>query len=97
MCVCREIKISRGYLQVVPSQNLTKQGMQRVMKDVSKISGHKDAQMCVVIMSSHGNKDVILSSDLQSVTISSLLENFSRDNCPGLAGKPKLFIINACR
>ena len=58
---------------------------------------HKESEMCVVIFMSHGNKDFITSRDGIKVSLSSLLDKFTKTNCPSLIGKPKVFIIQACR
>ena len=58
---------------------------------------HDESEMCVVIFMSHGNKDFITSRDGINVSLSSLLDKFTKTNCPSLVGKPKLFLIQACR
>lgn len=45
----------------------------------------------------HGNKKQELSAKDMYYPIHKLWENFTGDNCLSLAGKPKLFFINACR
>lgn len=45
---------------------------------------------------SHGEKDFICAKDTE-YKLDSICEYFSASNCPTLAGKPKLFIIQACQ
>ena len=71
--------------------------MIEVVESFANMPEHEMGEMCVVILMSHGNKDVILSRDGREVPISSLLDKFTTTNCPSLAGKPKLFIIQTCR
>ena len=77
--------------------DLTKDQMIANVKSFANMPEHQDSEMCVVIFMSHGNKDVIKSRDGQTVPVSSLLDMFTKTNCPALVGKPKLFVIQACR
>ena len=55
---------------------------------------------CVVIaILTHGSSgDLLLGVDGESVALDDLLSLFDGDRCsPALAGKPKIFIIEACR
>ena len=45
----------------------------------------------------HGNMGEIYGSDGKALDIKSVTNLFKEDKCPGLAGKPKLFFIQACR
>ena len=71
--------------------------MIEVVESFANMPEHEESEMCVVILMSHGNKDVIISRNGQDVPVSSLLDKFTTTNCPSLVGKPKLFIIQACR
>lgn len=57
---------------------------------------HSDVDALVVVFMSHGN---YTDFGLYEAPVSndSLWESFTADNCPSLAGKPKLFFIQACR
>ena len=72
-------------------------GMIEAVESFANMPEQEESEMCVVILMSHGNKDVILSRDGREVPISLLLDKFTTTNCPSLAGKPKLFIIQTCR
>ena len=51
-----------------------------------------------IIILSHGDPgDVIYTSDSQSIKISEISDHFTASNCPTLANKPKVFIVQACR
>ena len=67
------------------------------VENFANMPEHQESEMCVVIFMSHGNKDFIKSRDGRQVSVSSLLDKFTKTNCPFLIGKPKLFIIQACR
>ena len=51
----------------------------------------------VVYMASHGSEDGVYGHDGRIFDPMLLSEMFGGTNCPGLAGKPKIFIVNACR
>ena len=71
--------------------------MKRTVDYFATMPEHQESEMCVVIFMSHGNKDVIQSRDGLTVPISSLLNKFTKTNCPSLDRKPKLFITQSCR
>ena len=51
----------------------------------------------VVCVLSHGLKDCVYGSDDVEVSLGELTEPFTSRNAPTLAGKPKLFFIQACQ
>jgi hypothetical protein len=53
-----------------------------------------DCFICVIL--SHGEEGVVYGTD-KPVEITELTKYFKGDKCPSLVGKPKLFIIQACR
>lgn len=68
----------------------------RIFEEVSKRDHSKfDSFVCCIL--SHGAEDKIYGSDSKMVNLSSIAERFDAGNCPSLAGKPKMFFIQACR
>ncbi|NWH72457.1 CASP8 protein, partial [Piaya cayana] len=65
-------------------------------KEYSK-KDHSNMDCFVCFIFSHGEKDKIKGTDGEFVNIKDLLYCFSGSNCPSLAGKPKLFFIQACQ
>ncbi|XP_046620580.1 caspase-1-like [Neodiprion virginianus] len=57
---------------------------------------HSDADCLVVSAMSHGESGFLHSSD-ELYSVDRLWTSFTGDLCPSLAGKPKLFFIQACR
>ena len=58
-------------------------------------SGHS---ALVVVVMSHGDKDIVRSADGERVNIENdIVTPFDGAHCPALAGKPKLLFIQACR
>ena len=51
----------------------------------------------ILIILSHGRDGVVLSSDDQEIRIADIEKEFRRSKCPSLQGKPRIFIIDACR
>ena len=58
---------------------------------------HKEAEMGVIIVLSHGGEDGICGSDKIFLKTEDILKRVTGDNCPGLLNKPKLFIFQSCR
>ncbi|XP_005373266.1 PREDICTED: caspase-8 [Chinchilla lanigera] len=56
---------------------------------------NRDCFVCCVL--SHGNRGTIYGTDGQEVPISELTSYFIGSKCPSLAGKPKVFFIQACQ
>ncbi|XP_061233613.1 caspase-8-like isoform X3 [Neopsephotus bourkii] len=72
-----------------------KQIYEKVKTYSEKDHSHMDCFACFIF--SHGEKDKIKGVDDQFVNIKDLVSCFSGSNCPSLAGKPKLFFIQACQ
>jgi len=58
---------------------------------------HEEADMAVVVILSHGKDGVVYAADGQSINMEYIYEFFNNRNCPMLRGKPKFFIVQACR
>ncbi|NWT96760.1 CASP8 protein, partial [Urocynchramus pylzowi] len=66
------------------------------VKEYSK-KDHRNMDCFVCFIFSHGEKDKIKGVDDECVNIEDLVSCFTGTNCPSLAGKPKVFIIQACQ
>ena len=49
-----------------------------------------------VVILSHGNEGILYGYD-GSYPVDKIWQNFTADNCPSLAGKPKMFFLQACQ
>jgi len=58
---------------------------------------HAQANMAVVAILSHGKDGHVYAADGVSIDMEYIYEYFNNKNCPGLQGKPKFFIVQACR
>lgn len=67
------------------------------LKVFAEKAGHAHVDSCVVIILSHGNEQGILGVDERVVKVDDVVACLDRDGCPDLCGKPKLFILQACR
>lgn len=91
--ICKRLQIL-GF-QVDKHQDVTADKMLAILDEYSQ-DDHSDADCFVCVLLSHGEPDVIFGYDDQ-VQLTSIFQKFQGKNCPSLAGKPKIFIIQACR
>ncbi|NXM24625.1 CASP8 protein, partial [Oxyruncus cristatus] len=70
-----------------------------IRETVSKFrrEDHEDEDCFVCCILSHGKKGIIYGVDGQEVPIRELTTSFTVQNCRSLAGKPKVFFIQACQ
>jgi len=71
-----------------------------IKNTISKLAAqdHSDADCLVVIIMTHGENGLLTPRDSQILyKVETLWTPFTADKCPTLAGKPKLFFIQACR
>ncbi|XP_032866699.2 caspase-8 isoform X2 [Tyto alba] len=76
--------------------NLEAKQMYVKVKEYSR-KDHSNMDCFVCFIFSHGEKGKIKGADHEFVNIKDLVSCFSGSNCPSLAGKPKLFFIQACQ
>ncbi|KFP59400.1 Caspase-8, partial [Cariama cristata] len=82
--------------ETVEHMDLEAKQMYAKVKEYSE-KDHSNMDCFVCFIFSHGEKDKIKGVDHEFVNIKDLLSCFSGSNCPSLAGKPKLFFIQACQ
>ena len=68
-----------------------------VLNTANEINQRHDSSCFVCCIMSHGDMGRIYGSDCKPVDIKEITDSFTKVNCPGLAEKPKLFFIQACR
>ena len=57
----------------------------------------READMMILVILSHGRDSAIFASDGGHIPTEEIYKKFNNENCPALMGKPKFFIIQACR
>ncbi|EOA93626.1 Caspase-3, partial [Anas platyrhynchos] len=90
----REVFMKLGYKTKL-SNDLSCRDIIKVLKNVSE-EDHSKRSSFVCVLLSHGEEGLIYGTDgpLELKAVTSL---FRGDKCRSLAGKPKLFFIQACR
>lgn len=58
---------------------------------------HKRMHSCVVVVLTHGEYDFITGVDGKKINLHDFLACLNAKNSPDLAGKPKIFFLQACR
>ncbi|NXC97581.1 CASP8 protein, partial [Certhia familiaris] len=82
--------------EIVEHRNLEGEEIKKTVKEYSK-KDHRNMDCFICFIFSHGEKDKIKGVDDECVNIEDLVSYFTGTNCPSLAGKPKVFIIQACQ
>ncbi|RZF45855.1 hypothetical protein LSTR_LSTR010811 [Laodelphax striatellus] len=82
--------------QVDVYQDLPVEKLKEVINEVS-LGDHKDEDCLVVIVLTHGLGNGLLFAKDYAYPVEHLWAPFAGDKCLTLAGKPKLFFIQACR
>ncbi|NXE58930.1 CASP8 protein, partial [Calcarius ornatus] len=82
--------------ETVEYMNLEGKKIYDTVEEYSK-KDHRNMDCFVCFIFSHGEKDKIKGVDDECVNIDALVTRFTGTNCPSLAGKPKVFIIQACQ
>lgn len=82
--------------KVKTERNIEKQKILKVLDDTAT-DDHSTYDCFVLCLMSHGKEGSIYGADGETVLIETICDFFSNSNCATLRGKPKLFIIQACR
>lgn len=76
--------------------NLTGRDMHKKLKEVANLDHSKFDSLAVVFLT-HGINGKLYSTDGDLIPVDDFTKYFDGVNCPLLIGKPKVFIIQACR
>ena len=82
--------------QVEKFKDLSSVKIKQLMEDVCMLD-HSKLKCLVVCILTHGVDGQIYGSDGMLVSVQELTRTFSGTKCPTLAGKPKVFLLQACR
>ena len=77
-------------------ENKTHIEMRQILNNVAGMDHDKYDCLMVTILT-HGDYGDVLYGTSGAITIQEVIETFSSKRCPTLIGKPKIFIIQACR
>ena len=76
--------------------DVTTPKMWEILQELSK-RDHTQFDSFVCCLLSHGNAGRIYGSDSTDIVLNEIYNLFDAKNCPTLGGKPKIFIVQACR
>ncbi|XP_061791272.1 caspase-8 isoform X2 [Nerophis lumbriciformis] len=94
--VALESVFSRLGFKVSVHRNLAAEQIRQTLKELAQIN-FSDDDALVVCLLSHGENGCVFGTDEQKVPIPDLTAPFTSVRAPTLAGKPKLFFIQACQ
>ena len=83
--------------EVKTYQNLSRDKMAKKLQKVAKRTDLSQYDCLVVCLMSHGEQGAVCGTDGRTLEINEIQSYFYASNCPSLAGKPKMFIIQACQ
>ncbi|OWK58436.1 Caspase-8 [Lonchura striata] len=87
---------SKLHFRVEEYRDLTAEEIRETV-NIFQSADHEDKDCFVCCILSHGKKGIIYGVDGQEVPIRELTTSFTAQNCISLAGKPKVFFIQACQ
>ncbi|NXS85887.1 CASP8 protein, partial [Erpornis zantholeuca] len=87
---------SKLHFRVEEYRDLTAEEIRKTV-NIFRSEDHEDKDCFVCCILSHGKKGIIYGVDGQEVPIRELTHSFTVQNCNSLAGKPKVFFIQACQ
>ncbi|NXP63117.1 CASP8 protein, partial [Chloropsis cyanopogon] len=87
---------SKLHFRVEEYRDLTAEEIRKTV-NIFQSADHEDKDCFVCCILSHGKKGIIYGVDGQEVPIRELTTSFTAQNCHSLAGKPKVFFIQACQ
>ena len=77
---------------------ITKKSFMEYLNKFINLEDHKYLDSCIVVIMSHGSDEkTFITSDNQEIDLNEIYSLFDNNNCPNLAGKPKIFILQFCR
>nr|XP_025045689.1 caspase-8-like [Pelodiscus sinensis] len=86
----------RLQFETIEHQNLEAKEIREKIQDYSNMD-HSNMDCFICCLLSHGEKGKVHGTDWNSVSITDLVSCFTGSKCFSLAGKPKLFLIQACQ
>ncbi|KAM9284186.1 caspase-8 [Cariama cristata] len=87
---------SKLHFTIAEHRDLTAEEIRKTV-NIYRSEDHKDKDCFVCCILSHGKKGIIYGVDGQEVPIQELTTSFTGQNCHSLAGKPKVFFVQACQ
>ncbi|XP_041731078.2 caspase-14-like [Coregonus clupeaformis] len=96
--IMKQLFTDYGFLYEIEIDKTAKEMKKAVSDFRDAINRSTEDISCVfVVTTSHGTRDVITGVDNKSLSVKDIIQPFGDELCPKMKGKPKVFIINACR
>lgn len=84
------------HFEIMSYKDCRAEEMRQVLRSYQSMD-HKNKDCFVCCILSHGDKGIIYGTDGKEASIYELTSYFTGLKCPSLAGKPKIFFIQACQ
>ncbi|KAL3861922.1 hypothetical protein ACJMK2_007934 [Sinanodonta woodiana] len=92
-----EILFQQLHFHIIVHEDKSAQEIQTVLAEEIGDPYHSAADCFILVILSHGTKTGIYGVDGEVVSVEAITGFFASNICPNLAGKPKIFIIQACQ
>lgn len=84
------------HFEVSVYKDYTYEQIKLIFEKISKSTDHSDNDCILIAILSHGGHGHIHAKDI-GYPLDTILSYLTPENCPSLAGKPKVFFIQACQ
>lgn len=85
-----------GFEEVLVYDDLTKNKIFEILES-KRNENHSENDCFVCVILTHGGDEDYLYADDEKYKLTEVAKFYEADQCPSLAGKPKLFLVQACR
>ncbi|XP_046335677.2 caspase-2-like [Haliotis rufescens] len=92
-----DVLFKQMHFQTIIYKNETKEGILKAVRKVRDTMQQGQQECFICFLLSHGSGGGVYGVDGQVADIMEITTLFDNENCKQLAGKPKLFFIQACR
>jgi len=77
--------------------DLSKVELMKALNEFADDKRHEENDMMILVILSHGREGSIDTVEGQPYSLEFIFSRFNNQQCPNLKGKPKFFIVQACR
>ncbi|XP_046547505.1 caspase-2-like [Haliotis rubra] len=92
-----DVLFQQLHFKTVIHKNQTKEGIMKIVQDLQEDLKQEQQECFICFLLSHGTGGGVFGVDGKVAEVKEITTLFDNEHCKPLAGKPKLFFIQACR